>query len=87
MGITQWLEEHTPTPTGRQWQRMHGWATWFWIANIPLVFILPQSLQVKYLIFVSVWALVASHVTAWAAHRSEVQAQEAKEVRGAESAA
>lgn len=78
MGFEKWIAERTPTPTGRQWQRIHGWMTWFWLANIPLVFILPKGWQVKYLIFVSVWALVASHVTAWAAHRSEVQASEAK---------
>ena len=55
-------------------RRIHGWAVIVWLLlAIPSVLLWRNS--VPYLVFVSVYALVVSHWSAWGAPRAE-QAQE-----------
>jgi hypothetical protein len=60
-----------PSPeTGR---RIHFWMMVFWGINIVLIWFLPQSWQIPYLIVVSIYANFVGHWSGWSAERpSEV---------------
>lgn len=58
-------------------RRLNGWLTVFWIAMIPVSFELGWLKSVTYVSALSLWALVAGHLSTWQAARVEV-AQEAE---------
>src|ERR1700751_4708357 len=60
-------------------RRLNGWLTMFWIAMIPISFQLGWLKSVTYVSALSLWALVAGHLSTWQAARVEVtQETEAK---------
>ena len=61
-------------------RRIHGFATLFWIAMIPVSILTGWISSVVYVSALSLWALVAGHWSSWEAARVEVQQErEAKE--------
>jgi hypothetical protein len=62
-------------------RRVNGWLTVFWIAMIPVSFVMHWLSSVVYVSALSLWALVAGHWSSWQAARVEVeQEREAKEL-------
>jgi hypothetical protein len=60
-------------------RRLNGWLTMFWILMIPISFQLGWLKSVTYVSALSLWALVAGHLSTWQAARVEVtQETEAK---------
>lgn len=56
-------------------RRIHGTATAMWaVLAVPTVLLWRQS--IPWLSFMSVWALVSSHFSAWQASRTEVKQDE-----------
>src|ERR1700751_2690982 len=53
-------------------RRLNGWLTMFWIAMIPISFQLGWLKSVTYVSALSLWALVAGHLSTWQAARVEV---------------
>lgn len=63
-------------------RRLNGWLTMFWVAMIPISFMLGWLNSVTYVSALSLWALVAGHLSTWQAARVEVtQEKEAKRQR------
>ncbi len=61
-------------------RRLNGWLTVFWVAMIPVSFQLGWLKSVTYVSALSLWALVAGHLSTWQAARVEVtQEKEAQE--------
>lgn len=54
-------------------RRVNGWLTVFWIAMIPVSFVMHWLSSVVYVSALSLWALVAGHWSSWQAARVEVQ--------------
>ncbi|MDX6487217.1 MAG: hypothetical protein QOF43_2370 [Gaiellaceae bacterium] len=54
-------------------RRVNGWLTVFWIAMIPVSFLLHWFSSVVYVSALSLWALVAGHWSSWQAARVEVE--------------
>jgi hypothetical protein len=54
-------------------RRVNGWLTVFWIAMIPVSFVLHWFNSVAYVSALSLWALVAGHWSSWQAARVEVE--------------
>jgi hypothetical protein len=62
-------------------RRVNGWLTVFWIAMIPVSFVMHWLSSVTYVSALSLWALVAGHWSSWQAARVEVeQEREATEL-------
>ena len=53
-------------------RRLNGWLTMFWVAMIPISFELGWLKSVTYVSALSLWALVAGHLSTWQAARVEV---------------
>ena len=53
-------------------RRTNGWLAVFWLIMIPLSFVTGLVNSVAYVSAISLWALVASHWSAWQAARVEV---------------
>jgi hypothetical protein len=53
-------------------RRLNGWLTMFWVAMIPVSFQLGWLKSVTYVSALSLWALVAGHLSTWQAARIEV---------------
>jgi hypothetical protein len=53
-------------------RRLNGWLTMFWVAMIPVSFELGWLKSVTYVSALSLWALVAGHLSTWQAARVEV---------------
>lgn len=57
-------------------RQFNGWATIIWfVAAFPICVYLSQS--VPFLVFISVYAVVTGHLSAWAAARVEVKQDQA----------
>ena len=56
-------------------RRVNGWLTMFWLAMIPVSFVLGWLNSVVYVSALSLWALVSGHWSAWQAARVEVAQQ------------
>lgn len=56
--------------------RFHAAATLLFLAQIPVALLTGLQKSVPYLVFLSLWALVASHATAWEAARLEIKQDE-----------
>ena len=57
-------------------RRVNGWLTMFWIAMIPISFVMGWLNSVVYVSALSLWALVSGHWSAWQAARVEVAQQQ-----------
>jgi hypothetical protein len=53
-------------------RRVNGWLTMFWLAMIPISYVLGWLNSVVYVSGLSLWALVSGHWSAWQAARVEV---------------
>jgi hypothetical protein len=54
-------------------RRFHGWATLLWfVAAVPICLILANSLA--FVVWISVYAIVIGHFSAWQAARAEIVA-------------
>ena len=61
-------------------RKVNGWLTLFWVAMIPIAFIMGWLESVVFVSALSLWALVSGHWSAWQAARVEVeQNRQAKE--------
>jgi hypothetical protein len=61
-------------------QSFHKWATIVWfIAAIPICILLASS--IPFLVFISVYAVVTGHWSAWQASRVEVKQKQDADVR------
>jgi hypothetical protein len=61
-------------------RRVNGWLAIFWVAMIPVSFVMGWLSSVTYVSALSLWALVSGHWSAWQAARVEVtQEAQAKE--------
>lgn len=59
-------------------RKFNGWATLIWfILAFPICIFLSES--VAFLVFISVYAVVTGHLSAWQAARVEVRQEEEKE--------
>jgi hypothetical protein len=56
-------------------RRVNGWLTMFWLAMIPISFVMGWLNSVVYVSALSLWALVSGHWSAWQAARVEVEQQ------------
>jgi hypothetical protein len=54
-------------------RRFHLVATFIFLAQVPVALLTGLKDSVPYLVFLSLWALVASHWAAWQAARVEVK--------------
>jgi hypothetical protein len=54
-------------------RRVNGWFTIFWIAMIPIAFVMGWLKSVVFVSALSLWALVSGHWSAWQAARVEVE--------------
>lgn len=55
-------------------RKFHGWATVVWfILAVPICILLANSLA--FVVWVSVYAVVIGHFSAWQAARAEIEAQ------------
>lgn len=52
-------------------KKFHMWAVIFFLVQIPIALLTPLKDSVPYLVFLSLWALVGSHWSAWQAVRAE----------------
>lgn len=52
-------------------RHFHAAATVVFLVQIPVALITPLKESLPYLVFLSLWALVASHWAAWQAVRAE----------------
>lgn len=69
----KWWENFQSNPV--YFRRFNGWATIVWfIASVPICLFLANS--IPFLIFISVYAIVAAHLSAWQASRVEVKEDE-----------
>lgn len=59
-------------------RKVNGWLTIFWIAMIPLAFIMGWLESVIFVSALSLWALVSGHWSAWQAARVEVEQEREK---------
>ena len=57
-------------------RRLNGWLTVFWIAMIPVSYLMGWLNSVVYVSALSLWALVSGHWAAWQAARVEVAQQQ-----------
>ncbi len=53
-------------------RKVNGWFTIFWLAMIPVSFVMHWLSSVTYVSALSLWALVSGHWSAWQAARVEV---------------
>jgi hypothetical protein len=60
-------------------RRVNGWLAIFWVAMIPMSFVLHWLSSVTYVSALSLWALVSGHWSAWQAARVEVKQDEAQD--------
>lgn len=51
--------------------RFHAVATMLWVVMIPVAVFTPLKDSVPFLVFISLWALVGAHWSAWQAARAE----------------
>ncbi len=65
-------------------RRVNGWLTIFWIAMIPIAFVLGWLQSVVFVSALSLWALVSGHWSAWQAARVEVAQQKDEAFREGE---
>jgi hypothetical protein len=64
-------------------QKINGWLALIWlVAAFPICYFLSTS--VPFLVFISVYAVVAGHWSAWQAARTEVKQEEEAERRESE---
>lgn len=56
-------------------RRVNGWLTIFWIIMIPVSLFTGWINSVTYVAALSLWALVASHMSAWVGARAEIKAE------------
>lgn len=63
------------------WMRkLHGWLTVVWfVASFPIMWFWAENL--KFLVFVSVYAVVTGHWSSWQASRVETRQEEMEEAR------
>ncbi len=54
-------------------RRVNGWFTMFWLAMIPIAFVMGWLKSVTFVSALSLWALVSGHWSAWQAARVEVE--------------
>lgn len=60
-------------------RKFNGWATLIWfLLAFPICIFLSES--VAFLVFISVYAVVTGHLSAWQAARVEVRQEEEEEV-------
>lgn len=65
-------------------RRLNGWATVVWfVAAFPICVWLSTS--VPFLVFISVYAVVTGHLSAWAAARVEVRQEEIRDEQSPDS--
>lgn len=65
-----WLPDATP----RRLRAVHGWLTVAWVISIPVVVLIKGlAHSVPLLVFISIYANVAGHASAWQAARVEVR--------------
>lgn len=55
-------------------QRLHGWATIFWVAIVPISFVYRDALV--WVVFMSHYAIITGHWSSWQAARVEVKQEE-----------
>lgn len=55
-------------------RHFHAITTWIFLIQIPIALVTPLKDSVPYLVFLSLWALVASHWAAWQGARAEEEA-------------
>lgn len=61
-------------------QRLHGWLTILWfLAAFPIMWFWSENLP--FLVFVSVYAVVAGHWSSWQASRVEVKQEDTEQER------
>jgi hypothetical protein len=53
-------------------RRVNGWFTIFWVAMIPVAFVMGWLKSVVFVSALSLWSLVSGHWSAWQAARVEV---------------
>lgn len=60
--------------TAKTARKIHLALVWFWALNLVVVWFLPKSWQIVYLIIVSIYANMVGHWSAYAAERpSEIE--------------
>lgn len=60
-------------------RRLHFWLMMFWAANLGVVWLLPESWRIPYLICVSIYANFVGHWSGWSAERpSEIEGEPEK---------
>lgn len=59
-------------------RHVNGWLTIFWIAMIPIAFVMGWLESVTFVSALSLWALVSGHWSAWQAARVEVEQEREK---------
>jgi hypothetical protein len=64
------LNEHLSSGTLRT---VHLWLTWLWLAFCIPVLLTPLKNSVPLLVFISIYANVAGHFSAWQAARTETK--------------
>lgn len=62
-------------------RRVNGWLTVFWIVMVPVSYKVGWFKSVTYVSALSLWALVAGHLSTWQAARVEVNQDRDANVR------
>lgn len=67
----RWLASQIQDP--HKFRRMNGVLTIFWVAMIPISLVFHLLSSVAYVALLSIYALFATHLGAWAASRTEAR--------------
>lgn len=65
MKLPEWIKDP------KKAARFHAIATVLWLIMIPIAVFTPIKDSVPFLVFISLWALVGAHWSAWQAARAE----------------
>lgn len=71
--LTRLIVNLTPRSTAKFLRQLNGWMTLFWIIMTPVSLLTGWVHSVAYVSLLSLWALVAGHLSAWQSARVEVK--------------
>lgn len=80
LGVMAWYRTWERVIHPRTMQLVNGWLTVFWLLMVPTAWILGWLDSVTFVSLITIWALVAGHLGAWVASRSEAALHEDADV-------
>jgi hypothetical protein len=77
----KWLSDFAERLSpARFFKNLHLFMTFFWAVMVPVSMYTGLDKLVRFITFLSLWALVVTHWGAWQASRAEVRVETAEEI-------